>query len=65
MSLESDRQLTNTQRKLALLEEQISKARQRPTTPGNADSLQSLVQMANQMREEIIRYQSRRKRQAS
>jgi hypothetical protein len=65
MTLETDRQLANTERKLALLEEQITKAKSRATTSENAESLDSLVRMANQLREEIIRYQGRRKRHAS
>jgi len=65
MSLENDQQLLNTQRKLALLDEQIAKARSRPPTPNNLESLQSLAQTANQLREEIIRYQSQQKRRAS
>jgi hypothetical protein len=65
MTLESDRQLANTQRKLALLEQQIAKAKGRPATAENAESIEALVRMANQLREEIIRYRGRRKRQAS
>ena len=65
MTLETDRQLQNTEQKLALLEEQISQAKSRPATPENAESLESLVRMANQMREEIIRYRGRRKKKAS
>jgi hypothetical protein len=65
MTLETDRQLANTERKLALLDEQIAKAKARPATGENAESIESLVRMANQLREEIIRYRGRRKRQAS
>jgi len=65
MNLENDQQLLSTQRKLALLEEQIANAKDRPPTPNNLESLQSLAQTANQLREEIIRYQSQHKRRAS
>ena len=65
MTLQSDQQLENTVRKLALLEDQISKARARPASPENADSVRSLVQMANQLKEEIVRYRSRQQRRAS
>lgn len=65
MSLESDRQLRNTEQKLSLLEQWIAEAQSRPKTPENAESLRSLVQMANQFREEIVCYRSRLHRQAS
>ena len=65
MMLENDQQLANTQQKLALLTEQIAKAKAREDTPGNRESVRALVRMANQMREEIVRYESRQKRRAS
>ena len=65
MTLENNQQLANTRQKLALLEQQIAKAKSRPASPENTESVRSLVQTANQMREEIVRYESRRKRQAS
>ena len=65
MSLENDQQLANTQHKLSLLEEWIQEAKLRPNTPENRESIKSLVQTANQLREEIVRYRSRRQRQAS
>jgi hypothetical protein len=65
MSLESARQLANTERNLALLEEQIAKARARPASAENAESVEALVRMANQIREEISRYRSRQSRRAS
>ena len=65
MSLENDQQLANTQHKLALLDQWIAEARSRPDTSQNRASLRSLVQTANQLREEIIRYRSRQRRQAS
>jgi hypothetical protein len=65
MTLETDQHLANTQQKLALLEAQIAKAKARPGTPGNLESLRSLNQMANQLREEIVRFQARRKGRSS
>lgn len=65
MSLESDDQLRSTEHKLQLIERQIQKAKARPHSLENVQSIQSLVQMANQMREEVIVYRARRKRQAS
>jgi hypothetical protein len=66
MNIETDQQLANTKQKLALLERQIAKATARPATAGNLDSLRSLNQMANQLREEIVRYAARRQgRQSS
>ena len=65
MNLENDQQLANTEHKLMLLEKQIEIARRRPQTDLNAASLRSLIQTANQLREEIIRYRSQQKRRAS
>jgi hypothetical protein len=65
MELNDDGELANTERKLALLDQQIAKAKSRANTPANLESLQSLIRMANQLREEIVRYQSRQKRRAS
>ncbi len=65
MRLENDVQLANTERKLELLEEQIRRAQARPPSACNAESLVSLSQMANQLREEIIRYRAERSRKAS
>lgn len=65
MSLNSDRQLSNTERKLALLEQQIALAKARPDTAANRDSLLALTHMANQLREEITRFRSQQKRRAS
>jgi len=47
------------------LQEQIAHARSRAQTPENAESLQSRVRTADQLREEIVRYQSAHRRQAS
>jgi hypothetical protein len=64
MNLKDDQELINTQNKLALLEKQIELAAARPKTDANAASLRSLTQMANQLREEIVRYRARRSRVA-
>lgn len=63
--LQNDRQLANPERKLAALDKQISKAKARAPSAGNAQSIQSLLQMANQLREEIAQYRARQKRRAS
>jgi hypothetical protein len=65
MMLENDQQLANTQRQLALLTEQIARAESREDSPGNRESVRALVSMADQLREEIVRYESRQKRRAS
>jgi hypothetical protein len=65
MNLETLRQLANTDRKLAQLDEQIAKAKARAGSAENAESVEALVRMANQMREEISRYRSRQTRRAS
>ena len=65
MNLQNDQELKNTERKRALLEEQVAKAKARPDTPANRESIRSLIQTGNQLREDIIRYQSQRQRQAS
>jgi hypothetical protein len=65
MTLENDQQLANTERKLALVEERIQLASARPKTDANTESLRALIQTANQLREEIVRYRSMKKRRAS
>jgi hypothetical protein len=65
MNLQNDQELANTEYKLNLLEKQIELASQRPASDANAASIRSLVQMANQLREEIVRYRSGLKRRAS
>jgi hypothetical protein len=65
MKLENEAELENTRKLLEELQEQITRAKSRPRTPENAESLQSLVRTANQLREEIVRYQSVKPRQAS
>lgn len=65
MTLEDDQQLANTEHKLWLLEQQIDRARTRPRTDANLASVRSLVQTANQLREEITRFKARATRAAS
>ena len=65
MNLQNDHELANTESKLAMLKDQIELVKARPATDANAVSLRSLVQMANQLREEIVRYQSAKRRRAS
>jgi hypothetical protein len=65
MKLENEAELGNTRELLEELQEQIARAKSRAQTPENAESLQSLVRTANQLREEIVRYQSAHRRQAS
>ena len=65
MKLENETELGNTRKLLDELQEQIAHAKSRAQTPENAESLQSLVRTANQLREEIVRYQSVQRRQAS
>jgi hypothetical protein len=65
MSLQNDRELLGTKQKLKLIEQQIEIARARDASPENAESVHALVTMANQMREEILRYEARQRRQAS
>jgi hypothetical protein len=62
--LENDSQLENTRKLLEELQDQIAEARMRPPTPENAESLQSLIRTSNQLREEIVRYQTVRRRLA-
>ncbi|CAN5330069.1 hypothetical protein BH09PLA1_BH09PLA1_24290 [soil metagenome] len=65
MNLDTEQQVANTETKLALLDQWIEEARARPRTDANSASLRSLVQMANQLREEIVRYRARQSRKAS
>ena len=62
--LTSDKQVENTEYKLRLIEEQIRKAKLRTQTPERDQSIQALVDTARQMREEIIRYQSKKLKNA-
>lgn len=61
MSLDSEHQLANTERKLA----QIDAAKLRENTSENSESIQSLIGTANQLREEVTQYRARQKRRAS
>lgn len=65
MSLDSEHQLANTERKLAQIEKQIDAAKLREETSENSQSIQSLVRAANQLREEVTQYRARQKRRAS
>ena len=65
MNAEPPSRLANTERKLALVEDQIAQARSRSDSAENAESIRSLVQMANQLKEEIVRYRSLEKRRPS
>jgi hypothetical protein len=55
MSLQNDHQLLNTERKLQQLEELLAAARAKPG-PGHDSEVRSLSQLANELREEIVRY---------
>ena len=65
MNLQNDQQLASTQHKLSLLDQWIQEAKSRPQSPENDESLRSLVQMANQLREEIVRYRSQQRQRVS
>jgi len=61
MNLQSDRELEVTREKLRMLEEQYEAARNRPGTDERVRqlTLQSLKKLINQLKEEIVRYESR------
>lgn len=67
--IENEFQLVNTQRKLALLEDHIAKRRAAfdygPVSDADELSLRSLTQTANQLKEEILRYEAKRKKEAA
>lgn len=65
MNLTHEKQVDNTLRKIAILEEQLRIARTRPRSPENDQSIDSLVQMLGQMREEVAVYRSRTRKCAS
>lgn len=65
MKLENEAELGNTRKLLEELQEHIARASLRPQSPESVESLQSLVRTANQLREEIVRYQSLQRLQAS
>ena len=60
MTLKSDVELANTRKKLQLLEERVALVKSRPVTNAHVRqlTLQSLMSMVNQLREEIARYQA-------
>jgi hypothetical protein len=55
MTLRNERELSNTQRKLKELDRLIENAKAAPGS-GRAAEIRSLMRLANQLREEIIRY---------
>lgn len=61
MSIENERQLENTQRKLRELERQCATLKHQPTTDAHIRdlTLRSLHSLMKQLREEIARYQTR------
>ena len=61
MTLRNDDELANTQAKLAELERLIAQAGH-DATAGRRTEVRSLTRLANELREELIRYQARRKR---
>ncbi|HZL34069.1 MAG TPA: hypothetical protein VFC78_02090 [Tepidisphaeraceae bacterium] len=63
--IDNEAQLQNTLHKLDLVGRQIQKAKARATSAETEESITSLVHMANQLREEIIRYRSHQARRAS
>lgn len=62
MSLQSDRELEATREKLRRLEECYDEEKRNPDGDAHAQelTLQSLKRMINQLKEEIVRYESRR-----
>ncbi len=62
MKLQDDVELENTKKKLAFLEGRIADRRASHAHLKNDHTLKSYVQMANQLREEIVRYQSAQRR---
>ena len=57
MTLRNDSELANTRIKLAQLQHRIEEAQKSPG-PGQSTELRSLTRLANQLREEIARYQA-------
>jgi hypothetical protein len=57
MKLDNERELANTQSKLAELERLIQRAQASPSA-GREVELRSLNKLANELREEILRYKS-------
>ena len=61
MNLQSDREVENTREKLRSLEECYEEEKRNPDGDAHAQALtlQSLKRMINQLKEEIVRYESR------
>ncbi len=59
--IRNDTQLTNTLRKLELLEERIADSRRSARTSEQEESVESLESVARQLKEEIVRYRSAKK----
>jgi hypothetical protein len=55
MTLRNDREVANTRRKLSELEKLIERAKAHAAA-GQLSELRSLTRLANQLREEIVRY---------
>jgi hypothetical protein len=60
MSLRNDRELTNTKRKLRLLEESLEEVRTDPDEDEHVRevTMESLIRLINQLQEEIVRYEA-------
>jgi len=57
MTLRNEKELTNTKRKLADLEKIIAQSRANAAS-GTSAEIRSLTRLANQLREEIARYEA-------
>jgi hypothetical protein len=57
MTLRNEQEAINTRAKLAKLEELIANAKARAETPVRDLSIRSLARLANQLKEELIRYE--------
>ena len=62
MSIQNDRQLGNTRRKLKLLEDRLQKLHTEPVSNAQTRELtkRSLKKLMNQLKEEIVRFESRK-----
>ena len=63
MSLRNDAELSNTEQKLAKLQDMIDRAKNEPG-PGQNVEVRSLTRLANELREEIARYKASTRRPA-
>lgn len=65
MTLRSDRELANTERKLRILEESLEEARIDPDEDEHVRevTMESLTRLINQLKEEIARYKAHRPRE--